>query len=158
MTERFPEINFKVRFIGSPSLSVINKIKKIGLEKYLEFIPTVSHERSIEFLMQSTILLLVIPEVKDDKGILTGKLFEYLAARKPIICIGPSDGDAAEIIRECNAGKAFDRIMENQLTEYFDELVRRWKLNKNLNLTDNFYKKYSRLNQTAELSRIILDI
>lgn len=158
MTERFPEINFKVRFIGSPSLSVINKIKKIGLEKYLEFIPTVSHERSIEFLMQSTILLLVIPEVKYDKGILTGKLFEYLAARKPIICIGPSDGDAAEIIRECNAGKAFDRIMENQLTEYFDELVRRWKLNKNLNLTDNFYKKYSRLNQTAELSRIILDI
>jgi hypothetical protein len=36
--------------------------------------------------------------------ILTGKFFEYLAARRPILCLGPADGDAAAILAETHAG------------------------------------------------------
>ena len=38
------------------------------------------------------------------KGILTGKLFEYLSSGRPILCIGPEDGDAAHLISEAKAG------------------------------------------------------
>jgi len=52
--------------------------------------------------------LLVIPRVKNNHGILTGKFFEYLASQKPILAIGPIDGDLAKIMLETNCGKLFD--------------------------------------------------
>ncbi|MCP6336061.1 hypothetical protein NL449_28990, partial [Klebsiella pneumoniae] len=57
--------------------------------------------------MSSTVLFMAIPDVANNFGILTGKLFEYLAANKPIICIGPIHGDADRIIDECGAGRVF---------------------------------------------------
>ena len=49
-------------------------------------------------MLNSEILLLIIPETKENKGILTGKLFEYLGAKKPVIYIGPPNGDAVKIL------------------------------------------------------------
>ena len=58
--------------------------------------------------MKARILLLVIPKVTNNRGILTGKFFEYLASGKPILAIGPCDGDLAEIIRSTGCGEIFD--------------------------------------------------
>jgi glycosyltransferase involved in cell wall biosynthesis len=121
--DKIPDVKIKLKFIGSPSGSLIKEIKDISLSNNLEVIETVPHDKSVEFLMESTALLLVIPDIDNDKGILTGKLFEYLAARKPIICIGPPDGDAAAIINECDAGKTFSRKMENEISEYILSLI-----------------------------------
>lgn len=155
ITEKFTGIKFKLRFIGDPAAVLIEEIKKLSMKHILELIPSVSHDKSVQFLLQSTVLLLVIPEIKNDKGILTGKLFEYLAAQKPIICIGPPDGDAAEIINECNAGRTFGRDSENQIYEYLENLVNYWKNNKDLSIENENYKKYSRLSQAKELAGII---
>ncbi len=156
ITGMFPEIKFRLRFIGNPAAAVIEKAKNISLSKYLELVPTVSHKDSVSYLLNSTIVFLVIPEIKNDKGILTGKLFEYLAARKPIICIGPVEGDAAAIIRECESGKTFNRNMESELTLYLEELVKKWESGQHLiDLENDNYKKYSRQSQARELSEII---
>lgn len=155
VTAIFPEINFKLRFIGNHASTVIEKAKSISLSRNLELIPSVTHKESIMYLLKSTVLFLVIPKVKNDKGILTGKLFEYLAAGKPIICIGPADGDAAEIIRECDAGKTFERNMEEKLTGYLEVLVNKWKSGAGLEIKNENYKKYSRKSQAAKLSEII---
>jgi hypothetical protein len=53
------------------------------------------------------LLLLVIPKVKNNQGILTGKFFEYLASQKPLLAIGPTDGDLAKIIGETGCGSMF---------------------------------------------------
>lgn len=153
-----PEINIKLRFIGSPADSLMNIIREMSMSNNLEVIPAVSHEKSVEYLNESTILLLVIPDVKNDKGILTGKLFEYLASGKTILCIGPEDGEAASVIKECSSGKTFGRNNENGLYEYMKGLIMTWKENGNLNIQSDIYKKYSRRSQTAELSRVINEI
>lgn len=155
IVKKFPGVNFKLRFIGNPAASIIEKIKSTSLKDSLELIPTVTHEKSVEYLLSSTILFLVIPEIKNDKGILTGKLFEYLGSQKPIICIGPSDGDAAEIISECEAGKTFDRNMEKEIAEYMKELIQIWKSDKKLEIINNKFIKYSRRSQTKEVAGII---
>ena len=157
ITTRFPEVKFKMRFIGNPDLSLIEHIKKLSLINILDLVPTVSHEKSVQYLLESTILFLVIPEVKNDKGILTGKLFEYLAAKKPILCIGPTEGDAASIINECNAGKTFERDEENEISNYLEYLVKEWKTNKDLDIKNDNYKKYSRYSQAKELSNILIN-
>ena len=149
------DVIIKLRFIGNPSASLMEYAKSISLSGITEVIQTVSHEDSVKYLLSSTALLLVIPEIKNDKGILTGKLFEYLAARKPIICIGPADGNAADIITECKAGKTFERIMSSETENYLNELISEWKRNKNINIENENYKKYSRYNQANELSGII---
>jgi len=155
ITAKFPEVKFKLRFIGNPAVSLVEYIKKLSLSNNLDLIPTVTHEKSVQYLHRSTILFLAIPEIKNDKGILTGKLFEYLAAKKPIICIGPAEGDAAAIISECNAGKTFERNEENQIIKYLEHLVYEWKVDKDLDIKNENYKKYSRYSQAKELSSII---
>ena len=60
---------------------------------------------------------MIIPDIHNNKGILTGKLFDYLGANKPIICIGPLNGDAAEIINKVSAGKVFPYSNFEQLDE-----------------------------------------
>jgi len=156
VTEKFKEIKFRLRFIGNPAASVTDEINNLSLSGILKQIPTVTHDKSVEYLLESTILLLVIPENKDSKGILTGKLFEYLAAAKPIICIGPKDGDAAEIINICEAGKTFDRNEEAEVAVYLTELIDKWKKDGTLKIRNRNFEKYSRKNQAKELSEIIL--
>jgi glycosyltransferase involved in cell wall biosynthesis len=38
------------------------------------------------------------------KGVLSGKVFEYIAAGRPILAVVPPDGAAAELVRETGAG------------------------------------------------------
>lgn len=153
--DEFQEIKFKLRVVGNAATSVINYISKTGLENELELIPTVSHDKAVGYLLSSTILFLVIPQFQNEKGLIPAKLFEYLAAGKTIFCLGPLDCEAAKIIEDCNAGKTFDRNMVEELTEYFRQLVKQWKISKNLDVKNNFYEKHSRLNKTRELAGII---
>ncbi len=146
---------FRLRFIGNPANSLIEYMKSISLGEILEVIPTVTHEKSIDYLSESTVLLLVIPEIKNDRGILTGKLFEYLASQKPVICIGPPDGDAADIISECSAGRTFARNDGKGIVDYLNELVSEWKKNNELKTNNDKFRKYSRRNQAKELSSLI---
>ena len=157
VTAAFPETDIKLRFVGNPSSSLIEYAKSISLSENIEMIPTVSHDESVKFLLKSDALLLVIPEIKNDKGILTGKLFEYLASRKPVICIGPPDGEAASILNECEAGKTFGRNMETELTQHLSELIikRKEGTDLNINIKNDLYKKYSRRSQAGELAKII---
>lgn len=96
----------KIRFVGKVPLSVEQKFISTGLE--IEFTGFVDHSKSVDFLMLSDWLLLIIPNVKNNGGIIPGKFFEYLAAQKPILAIGPTESDLAKIIKETNCGQIFD--------------------------------------------------
>lgn len=95
-----------IRFVGKVPSSVEQKFRSTGLE--IELVGYVDHTKSIEYLFRSDLLLLVIPKVENNRGILTGKFFEYLASAKPVLAIGPTDGDLAKIIHETQCGKLFD--------------------------------------------------
>jgi len=56
------------------------------------------------YQQKSQMLLLVVNNVPSAKGILTGKIFEYLEAKRPILAIAPTDGDAAAIINATISG------------------------------------------------------
>ena len=70
-----------------------------------EFLLYLNHRDAIKQMMCSSLLLLIIPGHFSNKGIMTGKLFEYLASGKPVLCIGPTDGDAAGILEATSHGK-----------------------------------------------------
>jgi glycosyltransferase involved in cell wall biosynthesis len=98
----------RLRFVGSLSSQQQNLIRSKTDNAMTEFIPYVNHMDAIRYMMESSVLLLIIPDHRSNKSIITGKLFEYLASAKPVLCIGPSDGDAADILGNTGHGKSAD--------------------------------------------------
>jgi hypothetical protein len=70
-----------------------------------EFVPYVNHEDAVKYMKEASLLLLIIPDHRSNKSIITGKLFEYLASARPVLCIGPVDGDAADILGMTGNGR-----------------------------------------------------
>lgn len=100
--------NFTVHLIGKVDISVWENIQKYNVERYIKKTEYLPHSEVLKLETQADALLLIINNAPNSKGILTGKLFEYLALQKPIIAIGPTDGDAAQIIKTTNAGVVID--------------------------------------------------
>jgi hypothetical protein len=69
-------------------------------------------------MLDTSALLLIIPDHQSSRSIITGKLFEYLASGKPVICLGPVDGDAAGILQETGHGKTFNYDDSEGISEY----------------------------------------
>jgi glycosyltransferase involved in cell wall biosynthesis len=152
---RNPFIRYKLRFVGKVSEGIKKQIEAAGLPLITEYVDFVPHDESIKYLMASTVLLMAIPDVPNNFGILTGKLFEYLAANKPIICIGPIHGDADRIIDECGAGRVFHYSGYELITDHLMQMSKTWQINTNLDLPFINYTQYSRRALTEKLAKLL---
>ncbi len=93
------------RFVGDFRGSDREWAGTLGLGDRLELIPYAPRLESLRLQRDSEALLLLIPNAEGrGRGVLSGKVFEYLAAGRPILAVVPPDGAAAELIRETNAG------------------------------------------------------
>src|SRR5207244_8644022 len=94
-----------VRFLGDFRTADREWADGLELSDRLELIPYAPRRRSLELQRDSEALLLLIPEAGGrGKGVLSGKVFKYLAAERPILAVVPPDGAAAELIRATGAG------------------------------------------------------
>lgn len=84
------------------------------------------HEKALAEMVNSELLILLINQYADNQGMLTTKLFEYIAARTPILCIGPSDGEAFSIIRQSQSGMVFEKI-NPEIEVYLLDLYQKWQ-------------------------------
>jgi len=119
----FPESGFRLRFVGVVSGKQKELITELAGGSATEFIPYVNHHDAVNYLTGSSALLLIIPDHLSNKSILTGKLFEYLASGRPIICLGPVDGDAGAILRETGHGEVFDYNDADGISVYLKALI-----------------------------------
>ena len=115
--------NFLLKFIGTVSPDRKRQILSFPECSDAEFIDYVDHRTSLRYMVESTMLLLIIPDHKSNKSIITGKLFEYIAAGKPVICLGPGDGDAAEILKESGHGFTFTYMDSEGISDNLQTLV-----------------------------------
>ena len=99
-------------------------------------------------MVQAQVLLLLIPKIDKNEGILTGKLFEYLGSKRPLVVIGPKNGDVEKIIKETNSGIYFDYNLVKTLDvrEIDKKIVR---------VENDEYLKYSRKGITQKLVGLI---
>jgi glycosyltransferase involved in cell wall biosynthesis len=98
-------LDVTARFVGDFRSADREWAETLGLGDRLELHPYVPRRRSLELQRDSEALLLLIPEAGGrGKGVLSGKVFEYLAAERPILASVPLDGAAAELIEETGAG------------------------------------------------------
>lgn len=110
--------DFEMNFVGNISEGIEKYISNLKISKFVNIIPNVPHDNVIDFQLNSHILFLVIPDVIKADGILTGKIFEYLATRNLILGLGPKKGDAAKIINFTTAGQFFDRTEKAKIKSF----------------------------------------
>ena len=146
--------DLKLNFIGDISDDVKTDINNHNLFKNTNFVGYVSHREAIEYQKKAQVLLLLIPNVENSEGILTGKLFEYLTAKRPILAIGSQEGDLSEILKNTKAGVLVDFNDEEKLKSEIKELYNQYKTG-NLKVDSVNIDQYHRKNLTEELSKII---
>lgn len=100
--------HLRVRFVGKIDDVVRAGAEAAGVGAMVEVRPYVPHAEAVAGLREAALLLLLINRVPGAEGILTGKLFEYLASGRPIVGLGPVPGDAADVLAETGAGELFD--------------------------------------------------
>jgi glycosyltransferase involved in cell wall biosynthesis len=116
------------RFVGDFRSSDREWAAGLGLGDRLELIPYASRQRALELQRDSDALLLLIPEAGGrGQGVLSGKVFEYLASERPILAAVPPDGAAAGLIRETGAGVIAPPDDVGALEEALAGLVERFR-------------------------------
>ena len=109
------ENQLEIKLVGKIDIYVREQIEKYELIKYLNKIDYLPHDEVIKEQKRSKVLLLLVNNTKNAKGILTGKFFEYMASQTPVLAIGPTDGDLAQIMNETGVGVISDFNDENTL-------------------------------------------
>jgi len=139
-----------LRFIGTVSLKqkelILSKTKNLNVE----YISYVDHTKAVKYMLETSVLLLIIPDHQSSRSIITGKIFEYIASEKPVICLGPPDGDAAEILMETGHGITFDYNDSKGITEYLTKVSTDNTINGKTSSKD-----YSRVELTKKVVSIL---
>ena len=144
--------HLQLKLIGKIDYSVKESIEENGLSQYVNFMAYLPHDQVIKEQTSSHVLLLMVNNTPNAKGIVTGKVFEYMASCRPILVIGPKEGDLAQIINESNTGIVCDynekQKLKSTLLALFHEKIK---------LVPTI-EKYSRNQLTQKLSKLINDI
>ena len=149
--------NLKIQIFG---------ISDNGLKNILSEFPTVlnkttiggyvSHNEVIKSYAESSCLLLLLNNTKNANGHIPGKFFEYLAAKKPILAIGPSNSDVGQIIKEIESGIICAFEDKEEIKRALLEIYEKWKLNPTSILRNVDY--FSRDKLTEKLVGLINDL
>ena len=149
---KIDDIRFKV--VGNHSvLSVPDEIKHFVEEyDYMEY------SRLIKYCADNiSLLMLVIPRVRE-RGIYTGKLFDYIGIGKPILGLVPKDDVAAELITQ--AGNGY--IAENENVDEIEAAIYKaytdWKNNNVPRINKEIQETYHRRVQVAKLDKLINEL
>jgi len=117
-----------VRFVGDFRPADKEFMESLGLGDRVELVPYVPRRESLRLQRDSDALLLLIPEADGrGRGILSGKVFEYLAAERPVLAVVPKDGAAAQLVRETGAGVVADSDDVPAIRDALVSLHERWR-------------------------------
>ncbi|MCD4729290.1 MAG: glycosyltransferase family 4 protein [Bacteroidales bacterium] len=148
--------DLKLTFVGQTDYSVFEALEKFGITTYAEKINYKPHDELLTSARNASVLLLPLNNTPNVLGIVTGKIFEYLALQKPIFCIGPEEGDCARIIKECNAGLVAGFDDKEKMKSGLLKLYEDYKFGKILKAeNDEDIKIYSRQKLTGDMVELL---
>jgi len=148
------EEQVQINIVGKVADEVIKSIEFNRLAKYVTCIDYLPHDEVFSHMKKSQLLLLFLNNVPSAKGIVTGKVFEYLRAKRPILAIAPVNGDLAEIIDKTKAGNSTDfddmETLKKNIYSYFNTFSEG-----KLVINSKDIQKYHRKNLTAQLAELL---
>lgn len=146
--------DFELKFVGRIDDKILEKIENSELKNSVKNLGYLSHSEANAEMRNSDLLLITNFPNETSKGIIPGKIFEYLQTGNQILSFGPKDGDVKKILEETNAGKHFSYDDSEPLKSFILEKYQDWK-NGNLSSQTKNIDQFSRKNLTKKLSEIL---
>jgi glycosyltransferase involved in cell wall biosynthesis len=146
------------RFVGDFRSVDREWVQELGLGDRLELLDYLPHRRALELQRDSEANLLLLPDAGGrGKVVPSGKIFEYLAAERPILAAVPTDGAAAKLVRETGAGVVVPPDDEDAIREALVGLHARWRSGHLADqyLSDDERRKLSRETRVEELADLL---
>jgi glycosyltransferase involved in cell wall biosynthesis len=117
----------QIAFTGKVDHSVLDMIEQYGLSAHVKQYGHVDHPVAIAHMRAAGVLLLLVNDAQDIKGRVPAKLFEYMAAQRPIVAIGDPEGDAAAILIETGCGVMHGLQDEEGVYQTLETCYQQWK-------------------------------
>ncbi|MFZ4929747.1 glycosyl transferase family 1 [Chryseobacterium sp. Mn2064] len=146
--------NFKLKFVGRIDDKILQFIESSNLKNHILNLGYLSHGKAVEEMQNSEMLLITNFPNESSKGIIPGKIFEYLASGKQILSFGPDQADVAKILEETKAGKHFSYHDTETVKTFILEKFNLWKSG-NLQENTQHIEQFSRKNLTQQLTEIL---
>ncbi len=152
--------DFELIFIGNIDPNIVQKQKTFGIDDLVRIKPFVPHQEATRLMAAANLLLFVIPEAEKNQLIITGKIFEYLASRTPLLSIGPPDGNAAELLNQANREAMMDYQDQVAIKQSLQKHYQAWRDQGKISpkVTDKSFQQFSRRGLTRQLSDILNQI
>lgn len=146
--------NFILKFAGRIDDKILSSLENSALKSHILNLGYLSHDKAVEEMEKSSLLIITNFPNDASKGIIPGKIFEYLATGKQIISFGPREADVSTILNETKAGKHFS-YHDAETVKAF--ILKEFQLWKNGELTKNSHDiaQFSRKSLTQQLAGIL---
>lgn len=149
--------DLELKFAGAVSDEVKESLSEFNLDENSKFLGYVSHSEALKLQNESQVLLLVEINSAETRAIIPGKLFEYLAAKRPIIALGPYKSDIEAIVDETKSGRFFDYSEDKELKNEILRLYKQYKTG-DLQVASEGVDRFSRKQLTKQMSALIKDV
>jgi glycosyltransferase involved in cell wall biosynthesis len=151
---RIPRGRICLRMVGNIGKLTQNLISELDLADIVETPGFVSHEQSIAHLLSADALLLIVGSASDSSAVYTGKIFEYLAANKPIVCLA-NEGVAADLIGCARAGIILPPDDVEQITQHMVAIYTQWQEGQlKIEPDHQLIQTFERRQQTGKLAEL----
>jgi len=146
--------DFQLKIAGRIDDKILEKLESSPLQHSILNLGYISHNKAVEEMENSLVLLITNFPQESSKGIIPGKLFEYLATGNSIISFGSKYSDVSKILEKTNAGKHFSYTEKTELKNYLSVLFESWK-NGALQSNSENIEEFSRRNLTKKLAELL---
>ena len=147
--------DLEIVLAGMVSGSILTQLKENDLLKSkVNFMDYLSHEKVFEQYKDACVLLLLLNQTNNSKWILPGKLYEYMFAKKSILCLGEKDSDVNDILKETKTGILFNPNDKEGMKTFILTSYANYK-NKSSDNIEPEISKYTRKNLTKNLAKLL---
>ena len=143
-----------IRLVGATDAAIRQAAEATGAP--VEAVPYVTHAEAVREQARAGLLLLSIEPFAAEAGMITGKLYEYLASGRPVLGVGPVEGDAAALLSETLGGAMWDRDDVDGIAAEIRRQYEAWAAGDPLDGAPwELVDPYTRRAQTARLGDVI---
>ncbi|WP_018676149.1 hypothetical protein [Riemerella columbina] len=147
--------DFKLKWVGKVDDTIQTEWKATPLAHHIECLGYMPHQSAYQEMLKSDMLLITNFPTPQSKGIIPGKLFEYLSTNQPIISFGPQNADVELILKQTKAGQHFDYQNKEVVKQYILEGYHRWKSGLPHENNSDYIQQFSRKYLTKTLVELI---
>ncbi len=150
--------DLKLQLVGQIDYVVKEEYQRLGIEAQVNFVGSVKRGEALQLTCNSNILLLLLNQQENAKGRVPGKFFEYLAARRPILSLGATDGDVGQILESTAHGKSYEYEDYEGIKNWIVERYREYRNGQLAEPMQGAIEQYAHPILTKKVARLLDEI